>query len=161
MALVTANASLGTQPVWETKPQHISDNSLPHKQFGREPTETVLSAICGGIVNYIVDKKHKLCYNAVVMSETNTKTKNIVERLHQAGLHLGLMSMAAATTMATFEGLSHRAVLPAVPALATVGVDHLPTEHGGQGHERSAREEVHPQHSSYGISQRTPSRSSK
>jgi hypothetical protein len=89
-----------------------------------------------------------------------TKNKKLQTNLAEAAQQAGVALMTAAVTLGMVEVPEHekRAVLPMQPAFAFVN----PVEDGGQGTQlRRERDEVHPQHISYGINQRTPARSGK
>lgn len=84
--------------------------------------------------------------------------------LKQVSANLGIVLMAAAASMLVLEpphdNEHKRAVLPSQPVMA---VANEVTDYGSKnaGHERREREETGPHFTSYGVTQRTPSRAGR
>ena len=93
----------------------------------------------------------------------NTKNKN-GQIMKQVSANVGLLLMAAAASLLTFEvphdNEKKRAVLPPQPVMA---VANQVSDHSNNnfGHERREREETGPHFTSYGNTQRTPSRAGR
>ncbi|HMH31083.1 MAG TPA: hypothetical protein VK534_01250 [Methylomirabilota bacterium] len=89
------------------------------------------------------------------------KTKSKTDTLNDVATTLGVLLMTAATTLGMIdlpEQPDKRVVLPNQPAFAVAAA---PTNGEAGNSLRRERDEVHPQHISYGVNQRTPSRTGR
>ena len=90
---------------------------------------------------------------------TKTKTKNTLDSITEVTQQAGLVLMAAAVTLGMIEVPEHsgKIIVPNQPAMALAGQQ----EGGSDNALRREKEETHPHHVSYGVSQRTPGRTGR
>lgn len=88
---------------------------------------------------------------------TKTKNPTVIDKLSEVTQQAGLVLMTAAFTLSLIELPEHssRIIVPNQPALALAGQQETGSDSNSM---RREKEETHPHHVSYGISQRTPSR---